>query len=312
MLGLDVRSGRNRVDREPPSIRNVSDTALWVAVYRAEESDRQDALFCDPYARSLAGERGQAIVDALPFGTSMGWSIVVRTAVMDAVIMRCIERGARTVLNLGAGLDTRAFRLNLSPRLRWLDVDLPAVTAYRRERLGKAVSTCQHAHVEADLRLAAERDGVIRDAGSNGPLLVITEGLLVYLAPVQVNELATQLRGEANTRWWLADLITPLLQQTMGMVWSSHLNDADAAFRFAPADARAYFRELNWLETEFHSTWTDSIRLGRVAPNTLMWDTFFKWTSPAAEMALKRMSGVALLEPTSSIGQPSSINAAEG
>lgn len=302
MPALDVRYGRSTVDRQSPSIRNVSDTALWVAVYRAEESDRQDALFCDPYARSLAGDRGQAIVDALPFGKSMGWSIVVRTAVMDAVILRCIERGARTVLNLGAGLDTRAFRLNLPPELRWLDVDLPAVTAYRRECLGTAVAACRHAHVAADLRLAAERQRVICDAGSHGPLLVVTEGLLVYLDPGQVNELATQLRGEANTRWWVADLITPLLRQTMGMVWSSQLDDAGATFRFAPDDAKSYFRELNWLETEFHSTWTDSMRLGRVAPNALMWDSFLKWTSPATERALKRMSGIALLEPTSGAG----------
>jgi len=290
---------RTRVDRGSPSIRNVSDTALWVAIYRAVESDRQDALFCDPYARRLAGERGQAIVDALPFGQSMGWSIVVRTAVMDAVILRCIERGARTVLNLGAGLDTRAFRLLLPPDLPWLDVDLPAVTAYRRECLGTAVAACRHAHVQADLRLAAERHTVISDAGRNGPLLVITEGLLVYLEPSQVNELATQLRGEANTRWWLADLITPLLQWTMGMVWGSQLNDADAALRFAPGDAKSYFRELDWLQTEFHSTWTDAIRLGRVAPNALMWDSLVKCYGPAAQTALKRMSGVALFEPTS-------------
>lgn len=299
MTRPDVLYGRSGDPQESPCIQNVSDTARWVAVYRAEESDRPDALFCDPYARSLAGERGQAIVDALPFGKSMGWSIVVRTAVMDEVILRCIERGARTVLNLGAGLDTRAFRLKLPPQLRWLDVDLPGITAYRRECLGTAVAACRHAHVEADLRLEAERHRVIRDAGSNGPLLVITEGLLVYLDPGKVSELATQLRDEANARWWVADLITPLLQQIMGMFWSAELNDADAAFRFAPIDAKAYFLELNWLETEFHSTWTESLRLGRTAPNALMWDTFLKWSSPAVEVALHRMSGVSLLEATS-------------
>jgi O-methyltransferase involved in polyketide biosynthesis len=42
-------------------VSNVSDTARWVAVYRAWESARPDALFDDPYAQSLAGERGQAI-----------------------------------------------------------------------------------------------------------------------------------------------------------------------------------------------------------------------------------------------------------
>lgn len=153
--------------------------------------------------------------------------------------------------------------------------------AYRRECLGTAVATCRHTHVEAELRLAAARHSVIRDAGANGPLLVITEGLRVYLAPGQVNELATQLRGEADTRWWSADLITPLLQRTMGMVWGSQLNDADAAFRFAPDHPKSHFRELYWLEVEFHSTWTDSIRLGRIAPNALMWDTPVKWSGPA-------------------------------
>ena len=47
-------------------ISNVSDTARWVAVYRARESARPDALFHDPYAELLAGERGRAIAAFMP------------------------------------------------------------------------------------------------------------------------------------------------------------------------------------------------------------------------------------------------------
>ncbi|HEX5051508.1 MAG TPA: class I SAM-dependent methyltransferase, partial [Planctomycetota bacterium] len=54
-------------------IRNVSDTALWVAMYRAFESERPDAIFRDPYARRLAGERGEAIVSTLRHGRAMAW-----------------------------------------------------------------------------------------------------------------------------------------------------------------------------------------------------------------------------------------------
>ena len=191
----------------------------------------------------------------------------------------------------------RAFRLKLPPKLRWLDVDLPAVTAYRRECLSTAVAACRHAHVKADLRITAERRRVIADAGRNGSLLVITEGLLIYLAPEQVSELATQLRFKANSLWWLADLIMPPLQPTMGAVWSAQLDAADAAFRFAPGDAEAYFRELDWRETEFYSTWTESLCPGRPAPSAFVWDSMLKWSPPAAEVAMKRMSGVALSEP---------------
>lgn len=46
-------------DTSTSPITNVADTAFWVAVARAHESERPDALFHDPYARLLAGERPQ-------------------------------------------------------------------------------------------------------------------------------------------------------------------------------------------------------------------------------------------------------------
>jgi O-methyltransferase involved in polyketide biosynthesis len=47
-----------------PLISNISDTARWIAAYRAIESARPDALFDDPLADRLAGQRGHAIVAA--------------------------------------------------------------------------------------------------------------------------------------------------------------------------------------------------------------------------------------------------------
>lgn len=294
---LDTQLGGAHPSGHSP-IRDVSDTALWVAVYRAMESERPDALFNDPFARRMAGERGEGIAATIPFGQTMAWSIIVRTAVMDEIILRCIERGVRSVLNLGAGLDTRAFRLQLPPSLRWLDVDLPAVTAYRQECLKAEVASCQHAHVAADLSNAADLARTLADASTGaGPLLVLTEGLLVYLTPSQVGYLATQLRLDAHAQWWIADLISPLLRTTMGTVWHAHLGGAEAPFQFAPQDSRDFFEARGWKEREFHSTWADSIRLQRTAPHGAMWDGLLKWSAPAAQEALMRMSGVALFAP---------------
>jgi len=55
-------------------IRNISDTALWVAVYRAQESELADAVFRDPYARQLAGDRGMQIAAGMPFAQRHSWS----------------------------------------------------------------------------------------------------------------------------------------------------------------------------------------------------------------------------------------------
>ena len=81
-----------------PLVSNVSDTARWVATYRAVESARPDALFHDSLADRLAGERGRAIVAAAPRTISNGWWLVARTNVIDDVIIEAIAEGCDKVL----------------------------------------------------------------------------------------------------------------------------------------------------------------------------------------------------------------------
>ena len=46
-------------------VENISDTARWVAIFRAEESERPDAVFHDQFARKLAGKKGEQIANAI-------------------------------------------------------------------------------------------------------------------------------------------------------------------------------------------------------------------------------------------------------
>lgn len=69
-------------------IENISDTARWVATYRAMETERPDAHFQDPFARILAGERGEKIVRTVRGGKSGGLGMVVRTCVIDELILQ--------------------------------------------------------------------------------------------------------------------------------------------------------------------------------------------------------------------------------
>ncbi|HEX4962445.1 MAG TPA: class I SAM-dependent methyltransferase, partial [Thermoanaerobaculia bacterium] len=69
------------------AIENVSDTARWVAVYRAMESARPDAIFHDPFAERLAGERGRTILGEMKHGEAYAWPMIVRTAVFDELIL---------------------------------------------------------------------------------------------------------------------------------------------------------------------------------------------------------------------------------
>jgi methyltransferase (TIGR00027 family) len=114
---------------------DVADTALWVAAYRARESSRPDALFRDPLAARLAGDRGEELAHEVDGSASFAWSIIVRTCVLDDLLREAIAAGADTVVNLGAGMDTRPYRMDLPQALRWVEVDAPKIIELKEQRL---------------------------------------------------------------------------------------------------------------------------------------------------------------------------------
>ena len=277
-------------------IRHVSDTALWVAMYRARETERPDALFTDPFARRLAGERGERILETMPRARAMAWPMIVRTAVMDEIIERQIVLGATTVINLAAGLDSRAFRLRLPPTIRWFDVDLPDMIAYRQEQFAGATPACIHEHLVADLSNPAVLPAVFARAAGAGPAMVITEGLLVYLTDGQVAHIARAAYAQPEIRWWLSDLATPALLEMLKKSWHSSLAGANAPMQFAPADSRAFFEPLGWREIEFRSTWSESLRLKRSVPLAGFWNVLSRLAPKARRDGQLRMSGTILFE----------------
>ncbi|TZF90610.1 class I SAM-dependent methyltransferase [Cognatilysobacter lacus] len=277
-------------------VRNVSDTALWVAIYRAMESERSDAIFLDPYARRLGGERGERIVREMPRGRSMAWPMIVRTAVMDEIVMRCIRDGARTVLNLAAGLDARPYRLDLPKDLRWMHVDLPDILGYFRDAMAGEAPRCQLEFHSADLRDPDVRRALFADAATTGPVLVISEGLLVYLEPDDVAALARDLHDVAHARWWLTDLASPLLLKKVAKHMGANLRAGNAPFRFAPAEGTAWFASMGWREREFRSTWDESLRLKRSVPLAPLWTLLTKLQPREKRDAMRRMSGIVLME----------------
>jgi methyltransferase (TIGR00027 family) len=285
---------------EQTHIRNVSDTAHWVAVYRAMETDRRSPIFRDPYARRLAGPRGEAIVRTMPRGRAWAWPMIVRTAVMDEIILRAVNReGVRTVANLAAGLDARPWRLDLPWKLTWYDVDLPDIQQYKREALQGETPQCQLEWVPADLADAAARTAVMtRIAESPGPALVITEGLLIYLEREQVMALATDLAATPNLKWWLLDIASPGLLKMMGRTWGKGVSQS-APFKFAPEEDTAFFEPAGWKEVEYRSMFEESLRLKRTMPFARFWKVvgqIMTVFNPRKREEFKRFSGIVLME----------------
>lgn len=282
---------------DPSPVTHVSDTARLVAMYRAMETDRRDAIFRDPYAKMLAGPEGERIVDHMIKGRKLAWPIITRTAVMDEIILRAISRdGVDTVLNLAAGLDTRAYRLDLPSSVHWLDVDLPNVLDYKAQHLRHEQPRCAHENVKIDLTDATARRALFERVGHlSSRTLIVTEGLLVYLTPEQVTNLARDLHVPPSFRWWLIDIASPLLMKRLEKNWGKQLKAGNAPLQFAPAENTAFFEPTGWVEVEYRSTWEESRRLNRTVRFAWLWNLIGKTAPKKKRAAFRRMSGIALL-----------------
>jgi methyltransferase (TIGR00027 family) len=281
-------------------IEHISDTARWVAQYRAMETDRPDAIFRDPYARRLAGDRGREIVRTLPQGQATAWAMIVRTAVLDEIILATIAREhTDLVLNLAAGLDARPWRLQLPPALRWVDADLPAILEYKATTLEGETPACRYEAVAADLTDPTARVALLTRLGSEASrALVITEGLLIYLTADHVRDLARDLHRAGGFRWWTADLASPRLLKILDRHWGAALHAGKAPFRFGPAEGTAFFAPFGWREVSFRSGLEEAHRLRREMRLAWLWRLMARLSPKKQREEFRRMSGYMLLERT--------------
>jgi len=246
------------------ALRSVSDTALLVAMHRGQESEREDALFRDPFARALAGERCERIARDLSHAQA-GWPVVARTVYFDSVITRLTVAGeVACVVNLAAGLDARPYRLDLPSTLRWIEADLPDILDYKASRLAGSTPCCALERVPADLTDAGAVARVLESTGEL-PTLVLTEGLLVYLQDEDVATLSRTLAARSNLGRWMLDI-----SGAAAVRWTSRgrlggqLASANAAHRWAPQEGPDFFRAFGWAPVEVRSSFEDALRLRRV------------------------------------------------
>jgi methyltransferase (TIGR00027 family) len=247
-------------------LRNISDTARWVAVYRAIESERPDAHFRDPLARRLAGERGEHIAQGVAFANRYAWSFVARTVLFDRFIADSVAAGVDVVVNLAAGLDTRPYRMALPSELQWIEVDLPDLLAYKIAVLANETPRCRLERVALDLaNVSARRDLFNRLSQQAGRAIVVTEGLVVYLDQSQVVALAEDLARTPAFERWALDMTSPALMRMMKASMGRELQNAGAPFKFAPDEGPAFFERCGWKLIEAHSLLHTAAKLRRLS-----------------------------------------------
>lgn len=199
---------------------SVGSTAVMVAAARAGETEREDALINDPYAKILVVGAGTGVWDTLldndfvskvegldaeaaQIFAHMGNYQAVRTHFFDAYFAGAVQAGIRQVVILASGLDSRAYRLDWASGTTVYEIDQPKVLEYKAETLAAhgAQPSAQRHEVAIDLR--QDWPKALREAGfdDGAPTAWLAEGLLMYLpadAQDRLFELVTELSAPGS------------------------------------------------------------------------------------------------------------------
>lgn len=194
-------------ERERVRPSGVWATAVGVARVRALETEREDALFRDPLAQAFAAAGGlwpsppprPDDEAARRRRLAVSFSIVVRTKFLDDLLRQASAAGIRQVVLLGAGMDSRAFRMEWPEGTRLFEVDTADPLGFKASvlRQERAVARCERIPVPVDLR--EDWPDALTAAGHDPslPTAWIAEGLLIYLPEDAVDLLLTRIGAQS-------------------------------------------------------------------------------------------------------------------
>lgn len=247
-------------------IKDVTDTALWIAAYRAEESLRKNALFQDPYAQLLIGDNGIDIAKHTQGSRYTAWSVIIRTCIIDEMIQHLIKQNIDTVLNLGAGLDTRPYRLTLPKDLRWIEVDFDNIIDLKEDKMKSITPNCELQRVKLDLSLEDKRNHFLHKINNESKkVLILTEGVVPYLSNTEVASLAQELFKNRHFQFWITEYYSPEILNFLRTP-KRLMQMKNAPFQFYPDDWFNFFKENGWSEMSTKYFGIESKRLGRTPP----------------------------------------------
>lgn len=250
------------------ALTGAKETLLITLAAKARESRLSDTLLHDDWAARAMGRIAYDF-SKLNIDLDLAIGLALRAHVLDGWARNFLARhpGA-TVLHLGCGLDSRVFRLDPPPEVRWFDVDYPEVVALRR-RLYPAREgyTLVGAPVTDPAWLA--------DIPADRPVLILAEGLLLYVAEAEVVPLLQRI----TTRFPGGELAFDAYSKLGLWVVRNHpaIRRTGAQLHWALEDARDLERAIPRLRLVQDLRTQDPAQVARMSPTA-------RWAAVAARI----------------------------
>jgi methyltransferase (TIGR00027 family) len=249
-------------------MKPISRTAFYCCGVRMQDAELPKPVCGDVYAKVFMSQDGLQILDTFKDERGPNTSNVARHRIIDDFLRQeLLANPTLRVIIIGAGFDTRAFRLKGGG---WIELDEPQVIAYKEERLpaSGAQNELHRVPIDFSTDLLEEKLSAFAD---RGPVVVVIEGVFMYLEPQAIDELLRTLRRLFPHHKLICDLMTREFFEEYGKTIHEKLTGMGATFKFTVANPEEIFLKNDYRLLERVSIIEKSVRfrLPRI-PNFIM------------------------------------------
>lgn len=220
-------------------ITGVQETMLQTLYARAKESEKEQHCIYDEKAIEIV-KRLDYDFSMAEKDSAMSSGVIARTVVLDRLVQEYLTSHQNTVvINIACGLDTRCYRMK-GKYSRWYNIDLPG-TMRIRERFFEEEDT-----IYQIARSAMDESWADEIVYHNEPVLVIIEGLTMYLSEKDVKEIFAIIEKRFKKPTVFMEAMSPMVVK---MVKEKSIEGSQAKFTWGIKNGK----KLEQLIPHFHN-----------------------------------------------------------
>lgn len=214
-------------------MKPISNTAFYCCGVRMEDAERSEPICGDIYAKNFMSDEGLQIFAGFKEDVHSNASNVARARIIDDILRQdLLSDSSATVVLIGAGFDSRAFRLDGGT---WVEVDEPQIIAYKNERLPADGSTNDLHRIPIDFAAESLEEKLAPFAGRS-PAIVVVEGVLMYLEEDAIKQMLQTLRRIFPSHKLVCDLMNKKFFEKYSAEMHKKITGLGAPFKFTVDD----------------------------------------------------------------------------
>jgi methyltransferase (TIGR00027 family) len=221
----------------------ISDTAFLTCGARAADAAKAKPVCGDGYAARFLSEHAKRIFDSVKKDYRVLGGIVARHRIIDDLLRAKLAEDPNTsIVIIGAGFDTRAYRL---PGGQWSEIDEPQLIEYKNRLLPVDQSPNFLQRTSIDFRHGNLKEN-LPTLASGAPVIVVMEGVFMYLSETQINETLHTLRQAFPGHTLLCDLNTRRFMEHYGKKLARRIGALGVTFKFMVDEPSLIFRQAGY------------------------------------------------------------------